>query len=315
MSDRRKTLIVVLGPTASGKTATSIALAGFFKTEIISADSRQFYREIPIGTAAPSPAQRHAVPHHFVGHLSLKEPYNVSRFERDVLALLTQKFRKYDHMIMAGGSGLYIDAVCRGIDDLPDPDKALRRHLDAQWKEKGIAFLQERLKELDPEYFAVVDRQNPKRLLRAIEVCLQTGKKYSALRRNRPQPRDFEVLKIGLNLPREELFERINRRVEIMLSEGWEQEARRVYPFRNNNALNTVGYKELFAFFDGKMTREEAVEKIKTNTRRYAKRQLTWFKRDKTIRWFQPGETAQMIDYIQFRTNTSAASAGQDLSF
>ncbi len=298
----QKTLIVVLGPTASGKTGVALSLAKALRTEIISADSRQFYREIPIGTAAPTPEQLKTVPHHFVGHLSLNDAYNVSRFEQDVLALLEEMFRKYDKMVMAGGSGLYIDAVCKGIDALPDPDMALRMELQEQWKKQGLTGLQRRLEMLDPEYYQVVDRQNPKRLMRAIEVCLQTGKTYSELRLNRPQPRDFKILKIGLNLPREILFERINRRVETMLSQGWQDEARRVYPYRHTNALNTVGYKELFAFFEGKMSYDQAVEKIKTNTRRYAKRQLTWFKKDKDIRWFPPEETSEIIEYILSHT-------------
>ncbi len=299
----KKTLLVILGPTASGKTGVAIRLAKYLKTEIISADSRQFYREIPIGTAAPTKEQLREVPHHFVGNLSLQDDYNVSRFEQDVLKLLEQKFRQHEVMIMAGGSGLYIDAVCKGIDALPDPDPQLRQTLEKQWKQQGIAVLQQQLEELDPDYYAVVDRQNPKRLMRAIEVCLQTGKKYSELRLNRPAERDFRILKIGLNLPRQELFERIHQRTDQMLENGWLEEARRVLPFREKNALNTVGYKELFAFFDGKMTLEEAVEKIKTNTRRYAKRQLTWFKRDTDIHWFSPEETDSILAFVRERIN------------
>ncbi|UBM61063.1 tRNA (adenosine(37)-N6)-dimethylallyltransferase MiaA [Candidatus Sulfidibacterium hydrothermale] len=299
----KKTLLVILGPTASGKTGVAIRLAKYLKTEIISADSRQFYREIPIGTAAPTEEQLREVPHHFVGNLSLQDDYNVSRFERDVLKLLEQKFRQHEVIIMAGGSGLYIDAVCKGIDALPDPDPQLRQTLEKQWKQQGIAMLQQQLEELDPDYYAVVDRQNPKRLMRAIEVCLQTGKKYSELRLNRPAERDFRILKIGLNLPRQELFERIHQRTDQMLENGWLEEARRVLPFREKNALNTVGYKELFAFFDGKMTLEEAVEKIKTNTRRYAKRQLTWFKRDTDIHWFSPEETDSILAFVRERIN------------
>ncbi len=288
-----------MGPTASGKTGMAIRLAKFLNTEIISADSRQFYREIPIGTAAPTAEQLQAVLHHFVGNLSLEEEYNVSRFERDVLKLLEQKFQRHDAMVMAGGSGLYIDAVCKGIDALPDPDPQLRQALEEQWRQQGISTLQQQLEKLDPAYYAVVDRQNPKRLMRAIEVCLQTGKKYSELRLNRPAQRDFGILKIGLNLPRQELFERIHRRTDQMLAEGWLEEARKVWPYRNRNALNTVGYKELFAFLDGKMTWEETVEKIKTNTRRYAKRQLTWFKRDGDIRWFSPDDTEAVFSFVR----------------
>ena len=287
---KKKTLVVVLGPTAVGKTDIAIRLAKELHTEIISADSRQLYLEIPIGTAAPAAGLLAAVPHHFTGILSLRQDYNISQYEKEVLALLRQKFREHDVMIMCGGSGLYIDAVCKGIDRLPDSDPVLRRNLQEKWQQQGIVALQEQLKSLDPEYYAQVDRQNHKRLMRAIEVCLQTGKKYSELRLNKPQKRDFNILKIGLQLPREMLFERINRRTETMMDNGWLEEAKKVLPFRKQNALNTVGYKELFAYLDGKLTLEEAIEKVKTNTRRYAKRQLTWFKKDKEIHWFSPEE-------------------------
>ncbi len=287
---KKKTLVVVLGPTAVGKTDIAIRLAKELHTEIISADSRQFYQEIPIGTAAPAADQLAAVPHYFTGILSLHQDYNVSQYEKEVLALLRQKFREHDAMIMCGGSGLYIDAVCKGIDRLPDSDPILRKELQDKWQQQGIEALQEQLKNLDPEYYALVDRQNHKRLMRAIEVCLQTGKKYSELRLNSPQKRDFNILKIGLRLPREILFEHINRRTETMMENGWLEEAKKVFPFRKQNALNTVGYKELFAYLDGKSTLEEAIEKIKTNTRRYAKRQLTWFRKDEEIRWFSPEE-------------------------
>jgi len=295
----KKTLVVVLGPTASGKTDVAIRLAKYFDTEIISADSRQFYREIPIGTAAPTARQLAAIPHHLVGNLSLNDDYNVSRFEQEVMALLRDKFRMHDLMIMTGGSGLYIDAVCKGIDRLPDSDPELRKSLQEKWQQQGIGALQEQLKGLDPEYYAQMDRQNHKRLMRAIEVCLQTGQKYSELRLNKPQKRDFNILKIGLNLPREQLFARINRRTEIMLSGGWLEEAGSVLPFRHKNALNTVGYKELFTYFDGKLTLEEAIEKIKINTRRYAKRQLTWFRKDKEIHWFSPEDVEAILQFVK----------------
>ncbi len=287
-----------MGPTASGKTGTAILLAQALHTEIISADSRQFYREIPVGTAAPTAGQLQAVPHHFVGNLSLDEDYNVSRFEREALELLREKFKTRDVMLMAGGSGLYIDAVCKGIDNLPDPDPELREKLQQQFEEQGIGVLQEKLKALDPAYYVQVDRQNPKRLMRAIEVCLQTGRKYSELRLNRPAERDFRILKIGLELPREELFRRINDRTEEMLAAGWVEEARKVLPWRHKNALNTVGYKELFVYFDGKMTWQDTVEKIKTNTRRYAKRQLTWFKRDPEIHWIPADNQEKILEFV-----------------
>ncbi len=297
MADK-KTLVVVLGPTASGKTDVAIRLAKYFDTEIISADSRQFYREIPIGTAAPAPRQLAVVPHHFVGNLSLSDNYNVSRFEKEVLALLKEKFRSHDFMIMTGGSGLYIDAVCQGIDSLPDPDPQLRKTLQEKWQQQGIEVLQQQLQQLDAEYYGQVDLQNHKRLMRAIEVCLQTGQKYSELRLNKPQKRDFNILKIGLNLPREQLYARINQRADLMMENGWLEEVKSVSSFRHENALNTVGYKELFAYLDGKLTLEEAIEKIKTNTRRYAKRQFTWFKKDKEIRWFSP-EEEEILQFIE----------------
>ena len=287
-----------MGPTASGKTGTAILLARALHTEIISADSRQFYREIPVGTAAPTTGQLQAVPHHFVGNLSLEEDYNVSRFEREALELLREKFKTRDVMLMAGGSGLYIDAICKGMDNLPDPDPELRERLQQQFEKQGIVVLQQQLKKLDSAYYMQMDRQNPKRLMRAIEVCLQTGRRYSELRLNRPAERDFRILKIGLELPREELFRRINDRTEGMLAAGWVEEARKVLPWRHKNALNTVGYKELFAYFDGKMTWENTVEKIKTNTRRYAKRQLTWFKRDTEIHWFPADDPEKILEFV-----------------
>ena len=286
MTNKKNTLIVLVGPTASGKTDLAIKLAEKLGTEIVSADSRQFYREIPIGTAAPDKEQLAAVPHHFIGHLSVTDDYNVSRFEQDVLRLLEEKFRHYRQMIMVGGSGLYIDAVCRGIDDLPDPDPEIRRKLNALFEREGIEALRTKLKELDPEYYEIVDLGNPKRLLRAIEVCMQTGATYTSLRRNEPKEREFNIVKIGLEMERSMLNERINRRTEMMFENGWLKEAEAVYPLKHLNALNTVGFKEIFAYFDGSMTLEEAKEKIKTNTRRFAKRQMTWFKKDKEIRWF-----------------------------
>ncbi len=301
----KKTLVVVLGPTAAGKTDVAIRLAQQLNTEIISADSRQFYREIPLGTAAPSKEQLALVPHHFVGNLSLQQDYNVSQYENEVLLLLENKFREHDVMILTGGSGLYIDAVCKGIDQLPDPDPEIRKSLQEKWQQQGITALQKQLQQLDPEFYGQVDRQNPKRLLRALEVCLQTGKKYSELRKNNPQERDFRILKIGLNLPREQLYDRINRRVDSMMKNGWLEEAESMFPFRHLNALNTVGYKELFAFLEGKMTLDEAVEKIKTSTRRYAKRQLTWFKKGKDIRWFSPEEEEAIFQYVQSVTGSS----------
>jgi tRNA dimethylallyltransferase len=299
MSSEDHTLVVIAGPTAIGKTSVSIRVAQHFSTEIISADSRQLYKELKIGTACPSLEELRQVPHHFIGHLSINEEYNVSRFETDTLTLLGQLFGNHRLVIMTGGSGLYINAVCHGIDDLPDPDDATRGSLKQLFETGGIAALRNKLKKLDPDYYASADTDNPKRLLRALEVCLTTGKPYSSLRKNKPKPRNFRILKIGLAMDKEELYERINTRVDQMLKAGLEKEAKQLFPFRHLNALNTVGYKELFEYFDGKITREQAVTDIKTHSRRYAKRQMTWFRKDEEIRWFHPGEFEQIVDHIK----------------
>lgn len=298
MPEKHKYLVLVTGPTAVGKTTLAIRLANHFNTEIISSDSRQFYREMRIGTAYPEPEELAAAPHHFLGQLSISQTYNVARFEKEALELLDQLYRSHDVVILTGGSGLYIDAVCKGIDDLPDHDPELRNRLKADINELGLEAFGERLKKLDPEYFAVVDLRNPNRLLRAMEVCLQTGKTYTSLRKNSARQRPFNILKIGLELPREELFERIAGRVDRMMERGLLEEVRSLLPYREYNALNTVGYKELFAFLDGEVSLERAVENIKTNTRRYAKRQLTWFKRDPEFRWFGPEEYDKVIDWL-----------------
>ena len=291
-------LIVITGPTATGKTALSVQLAQIWQTEILSADSRQFYKEMSIGTAKPGPAEMQEVPHHFVGHLSFNESYNVSAYEQESLALLQQLFRQIDTAVMVGGSGLYIKAACEGIDRLPDPDPALRQELNALYESQGIAALKTRLFQLDEAYYRQVDRNNPKRLIRAIEVCETTGKKYSDLRRQQPQPRPFDILKIGLDMPRQELFDRIHHRTDAMIAQGLVKEAALLKTYRHLNALNTVGYKELFRYMDGEIDLEQAVTDIKTNTRRYAKRQMTWFKRDKDITWFHPSQVREIIAHI-----------------
>ncbi|MCF8233961.1 MAG: tRNA (adenosine(37)-N6)-dimethylallyltransferase MiaA [Bacteroidales bacterium] len=293
-----KTLVVITGPTAVGKTAAAIQISHELDTEIISADSRQFYREMNIGTAKPSREEMEKVPHHLIGHLSIHDYYNVSLFEQDVLAILDDLFKTKDHALLVGGSGLYIDAVCKGIDDLPDADPELRARLNEDFKRRGIESLREKLMELDPEYYREVDLANPKRLMRAIEVCLQTGKKYSELRKREKVGRGFNIIKIGLNLERQKLFEKINNRVDRMMEKGLLEEALALYPYKGLNALNTVGYKELFEYFDGRISLDQAVTDIKTNTRRYAKRQLTWFKKDKEIRWFLPMEFEDMLQRI-----------------
>ena len=293
--NKKPTLLVIAGPTASGKTDIAIKLAKHFNTEIISADSRQFYKEIPLGTAAPTQSQLDEVKHHFVGNLSIFDDYNVSQYEKDVLKLLDDLFKKHNIVIMAGGSGLYIDAVCKGIDELPDPDPLLRKELNERFENEGIISLQKELETLDPEYFEVVDKKNPKRLMRAIEVCRQTGKKYSELRKNKPAPRNFDIIKTAIDIDRKTLFERIENRTDIMLENGWLEEAEAVYPFRHLNSLNTVGFKELFKYISGEWTLELATEKIKTNTRRYAKRQITWFKKDRDIIWVENGNINNII--------------------
>lgn len=292
-------LITLAGPTASGKTKIAIALAQHFDTVILSADSRQFYKELEIGTAAPTAEELAAVKHYFAGHLSIHDYYNVSRYEQDVLQLLDELFRTHRCVIMTGGSGLYLDAVCEGIDQLPEPDAALRESVNEMYRSLGLIGLQHHLQQLDPEYYEIVDRNNPNRLKRAIEVCLQTGTTYSSLRVKKVQSRPFSIIKLGLNLPRAELFDNIHRRTDAMIGGGLVDEVRGLLPHRHLNALNTVGYKEIFAFLDGKMTLEEAIEKIKTNTRRYAKRQLTWFQRDKAITWFQPRQIDEMIQFVE----------------
>jgi len=281
-------LIVIAGPTAVGKTSVAIDIALHFDCDIVSADSRQFFNELKIGTAAPSAEQLGLVKHHLVGQLSLNEGYDVSKYETEVLNLLPSLFSQKPYAVLTGGSGLYIQAVCEGFDDLPDSDPQIRKDLREKYENEGIASLRSMLKMLDPEYFATVDPANPNRLLRALEVCLTTGKPFSSFRKKKAVSRNFNILKIGLDLPRAELHHRINARVDQMMADGLETEARNFYPQRHLNALNTVGYKELFEYFDGNCSLSEAIEKIKTNTRRYARRQLTWFHKDKEMIWCNP---------------------------
>jgi len=276
-------LVVITGPTAVGKTDAAIELAKNLNTEIISCDSRQMYREMRIGTAVPTYEELAAVPHHFIGNLSIHDYYNVSMFEQDCLKLLEKLFAKHETVIMTGGSGLYIDAVCKGIDDFPTVDAEIRKTVTGWFEAEGIEYLRRQLKMLDPEHYAKVDLRNHKRIMKAIEVSLQTGKPYSTFLTAKERKRPFEIEKILLNRPREELFDRINRRTTKMMEQGLLEEARTLYPYRHLNALNTVGYRELFAYFDGQCDLETAVELIRRNTRRYAKRQLTWFARDESF--------------------------------
>ncbi len=292
-------LIVLTGPTAIGKTALSIDLAKALHTEIISADSRQFYREMAIGTAKPTEEETADIPHHFINNLSIHDKYNVSMYENEVLEFLKVKFQQYQTLILTGGSGLYIDAVCKGIDTLPDPDIELRKELQEIFDNQGIEILQQRLQRLDPIYYDEVDKQNHKRLMRAIEVCETSGKPYSSLRTATKKERPFRIIKIALNMDRPLLFERINLRVDMMMEQGLLEEVKRLVPYKNINALNTVGYKELFRYFDHEITLEQAITDIKTNTRRYAKRQLTWLKKDEEYVWFHPKDFTAILEYIQ----------------
>jgi tRNA dimethylallyltransferase len=290
-------LIVLLGPTGVGKTDVSIEIARYFNCEIISADSRQFYREMKIGTALPTATQLKAIKHHFTAFLSVEDYYSSSLFERDVLQCLSRLFLKTNIALMTGGAGMYIDAVCKGIDDIPDVDPRIRKKYTDKYHEEGIAGLRESLRKLDPEHFAVVDLNNHKRIIRALEICETSGKPYSSFLKKQTRQRDFDIIKIGLERPREELYDRINSRVDKMVEMGLESEARELSRFRNLNALNSVGYREFFDAFDGKTSGEKAIELIKRNSRRYAKRQMTWWSKDKEIRWFHPGQVQEIIEY------------------
>lgn len=294
-ADQDPLLVVIAGPTAVGKTECSIRVAEILRTEIISGDSRQFYQEMNIGVARPSENQLSRVPHHFIGHRSVRDSYNVSLFEKEALAVLEILFRKHDVVVMTGGSGMYLDAVCRGFDELPDADPSIRKTLRDGYEKYGLQYLRNRLLDLDPDYYTNADISNPQRMIRALEVCMLTGSPYSALRSNPEKTRPFRIRWVGLNLPREELGKRISLRTDAMIREGLEQEARDLYPLRHLNALQTVGYRELFDFFEGTVTFDQAVEKIKTNTRRYAKRQLTWFSRNPAITWLDPSTPTETI--------------------
>ena len=273
-------------------------IAKHFGIPIINADSRQIYRELKIGTARPTDEQIQAVRHYFVGTLGLDDYYSASLFEQQVLQLLDQLFQTSDYALLTGGSMMYIDAVCDGIDDIPTIDEETRRLMKQRLADEGLEALCEELRRLDPEYYEIVDRQNPRRVVHALEICTMTGQTYTSFRRREQRQRPFGIVKIALNRPREELYERINRRVDQMMSDGLLDEARALYPKKELNALNTVGYKELFDYLDGRWPLEEAVERIKGNTRRYARKQLTWYKKDKQIRWFHPDDKQSIIDYI-----------------
>lgn len=300
-----KKLIVITGPTAVGKTVLCLDLARHFSIPIVNADSRQIYRGMTIATAAPTEEQLRQVRHYFVGMLAPTDYYSASLFEEQVMALLGQLFAQSDYALLSGGSMMYIDAVCNGIDELPTISDDLRRQMKQRLEQQGLPALCEELRRLDPEHWAVVDRQNPRRVVHALEICHQTGRTYTSFRTNTRRKRPFSIVKIGLDRDRQQLYDRINSRVDSMMASGLIDEARRLMPYRQENALNTVGYKEMFAYLDGTWTLTEAVERLKGNTRRYARKQLTWFRRDQEMHWFTPvGTTNQfsqeeIINYIE----------------
>ena len=299
-----KTLLVLIGPTGVGKTELSLRLAEKFGSPIISSDSRQLYADLKIGTAAPTPEQLNKVPHHFVGTLKLTDYYSAAQYEAEVLKLLEKLFQSKDVIVMTGGSMMYVDAVCKGIDDIPTVDKETRELLIHRYEAEGLERLCSELKLLDPEYYKIVDLKNPKRVIHALEICYMTGKTYTSFRTRSTRERPFHILKIGLTRDREELYERINRRVDIMMEDGLLEEVKSVYPYKHLNSLNTVGYKELFNYLDGVWDLPFAIEKIKQNSRIYSRKQMTWFKRDNEITWFHPDQEEDIMDYIKKKLNS-----------
>jgi len=299
-----KTLLVLIGPTGVGKTELSLRLAEKFGSPIISSDSRQLYADLKIGTAAPTPEQLNKVPHHFVGTLKLTDYYSAAQYEAEVLKLLEKLFQSKDVIVMTGGSMMYVDAVCKGIDDIPTVDKETRELLIHRYEAEGLERLCSELKLLDPEYYKIVDLKNPKRVIHALEICYMTGKTYTSFRTRSTRERPFNILKIGLTRDREELYERINRRVDIMMEDGLLEEVKSVYPYKHLNSLNTVGYKELFNYLDGVWDLPFAIEKIKQNSRIYSRKQMTWFKRDNEITWFHPDQEVDIMDYIKKKLNS-----------
>ncbi len=297
MASSDNTLVVITGPTAVGKTALTIELARHYHTPVINADSRQIYRELRIGTAAPSEEQLQQAKHYFVGNKSIHDYYNASMYEQDVLQVL--KGEPSDTNILSGGSMMYIDAVCNGIDDIPTVREDIREEMKRRYEEEGLEALCEDLRRLDPEHYAIVDRQNYRRVIHALEICYQTGRTYTSFRTQSKKERPFRIVKIGLNRDRDELYNRINARVDAMMEQGLLHEAESLYDQRQLNALNTVGYKEMFDYIDGRWSLDEAVERMKGNTRRYARKQLTWFKRDEEVRWFHPDQIDKILNYIE----------------
>ena len=297
--NNKNTLVVITGPTAVGKTQTAIEIAQTLSTEIISADARQFYKELKIGTATPSSKELAIIPHHFIGHLSVADYYNASKFEFQALELLEKLFKNHQYVLITGGSGLYIDALCDGIDDMPDADDTIREKIKVLFNEQGIEGLRIQLEKIDPEYYEQVDLANPNRIIRGLEVYYGTGKKFSEYRKNQKKNRPFNIKKIILNRPRAEVNERINHRTDLMVKDGIIEEALSFYKYKHHNALNTVGYKELFLWIANQWDLPTAIEKIKTNTRRYAKRQVTWFKKYPDAKWISPDQQKEIIEFIK----------------
>ena len=301
MSTKRGTLIVVVGPTGSGKSALAVRLAQHYNAPIISTDSRQFYRNMAIGTAQPTAEELAAAKHYFIADRDVEDDFNCGKYEVEALALLDRLFAEHRYVVAVGGSGLYIQALCEGMDSLPEADESLRAELKERLETEGLEALVEQLRELDPRYAEQVDVHNPSRVMRALEVCLTTGRPYSEQRSGRRAERPFNIIKVGTDMPRDILYDRINHRVDMMIGEGLVAEAHAMYPKRHLNALQTVGYRELFDYFDGRSTLEEAVELIKRNSRRYAKRQLTWFRRDESTGWYSPDDLEAIIGFIDSR--------------
>jgi tRNA dimethylallyltransferase len=297
-----KRLIAIVGPTAVGKTALSIFLAEHFTTEIISSDSRQVFKELEIGTAKPSPEELKRVPHHFINTKSIFEKYDAGQYGRDALVLVQELFKKYDTLVLCGGSGLYVKALLEGFDDMPETSDEIRCEITSNYKSHGISWLQTELKHADPDFFSTVDQQNPQRMMRALELVKSSGRKINELRGKKKVDLGFEVIRIGLELPREELYQRINQRMDVMIAKGLFEEATQFHAYKDLNALQTVGYREIFDYLEGKYSKEEAIRLLKQNSRHYAKRQLTWFKRDESIHWFLPHETEKIIQLLR---NTS----------
>ncbi len=297
-----KTLVVVIGPTGVGKTELCLRVAEHYGTPIVNADSRQIFAELPIGTAAPTKEQQQRVQHFFVGTHHVDDYYSAAMYEHDAINTLNALFKTHDIVVLSGGSMMYVDAVCKGIDDIPTVDDRTRSLYKRRLNEEGLPALVAELKERDPQHWEIVDRNNPRRVVHALEICYMTGKTYSSFRTNTHKIRPFEILKIGIDRPREELYDRINKRVIDMMEKGLEKEAYAMYPRKGLNALNTVGYKEMFAYFDGLIAREEAIRQIQSNTRRYMRKQLTWFKKDTSIKWFSPDNVEDILNYIDKNT-------------